>query len=229
MWFPRSAQQEIMDDASIQGARLDGALRELAFINAWLGGDATSRKGVRQCLRRIPNGATLSVLDVGAGGSGLLPAIASLHPNVTVTSLDLNWRACAHSVEAHPSVVVVNGSALALPFREQSFDIVHASLFLHHFTEQELRAMLFSLNLIARHGVVINDLRRSVVSYLGIALLTRLFSRSAMIKNDAPLSVRRGFTREELACLCLPLPSATFTIQRTWAFRWLVCIVKNDA
>ena len=229
MLFPRSTQQEIMDDVSIRDARMDDALRELAVINAWLGGDATSRKGVRQCLRRIPKGVTLSVLDVGAGGGGLLRAISSLHPNVTVTSLDLNLRACARSAEACPSAVFVNGSALALPFREGSFDIVHASLFLHHFTEEELRGMLVSLHAIARHGIVINDLRRSVISYLGVALLTRLFSRSATIKNDAPLSVRRGFTRNELKRLCLSLPSASFTVQRTWAFRWLVCVIKDHA
>ena len=89
--------------------------------------------------------------------------------------------------------------------------------------------MLRSFDAIARHGIVINDLRRSVVSWLGVALLTRLFSRSAMIKSDAPLSVRRGFTRDELARLCQPLPSATFTIQRTWAFRWLVCVIRRHA
>ncbi len=229
MWFPRSAQQEIMDDVSIQDARLDDALRELAVINARLGGDATSRKGVRQCLGRMPARETLSVLDVGAGGAGLLPVIASLHPRIAVTSLDLNLGACRRAAGMRPSGPVVNGSAFALPFRDRSFDIVHASLFLHHLTERDLGAVLPSLHAIARHGVVINDLRRSVVSWIGVALLTRMFSRSEMIRHDAPLSVRRGFTRGELTRLCSALASGSFTIQRTWAFRWLVCVIKNHA
>ncbi len=233
-----------MDDVSIHDKRLDDALHELTVINTWLGGHSTSRKGMRKMLKHIPKLKTtpqraqppLSVLDVGAGGSDLLPAISSLHCNISVTSLDLNLRACEYSAEAYscrfqrhgPSISLVNGSVLALPFKAQSFDIVHASLFLHHFTEDELRVIFLSLYSIARQGIIINDLRRSVFSYYGIMLLTRLFSRSAMVKNDGPISVRRGFVRNELARLCASLPSASYTIQRTWAFRWLVCIVKNN-
>jgi 2-polyprenyl-3-methyl-5-hydroxy-6-metoxy-1,4-benzoquinol methylase len=217
-----------MDDVSIHDERLDDALRELTVINTWLGGHSTSRKGIRKMLQHIPKQPALSVLDVGAGGSDLLRAISSLHRNIRMTSLDLNLRACKYSAETYPIIMLVNGSVLALPFKEQSFDIVHASLFLHHFTEDELRSIFQSLHSIARHGIIINDLRRSALSYYGIMLLTRLFSRSAMVKNDGPLSVRRGFARSELTQLCASLPSASYTIQRTWAFRWLVCIMKNN-
>ncbi|MDE3058122.1 MAG: methyltransferase domain-containing protein [Bacteroidota bacterium] len=226
--FVRSTQKEIMDDVSIHDKRLDDALHELTVINTWLGGHSTSRKGMRKMLKHLPKRPALSVLDVGAGGSDLLAAISPLHRNISMTSLDLNLRACEYSAEAYPSIALVNGSVLALPFKEQSFDIVHASLFLHHFMEDELQAIFLSLYSVARQGIIINDLRRSVLSYYGIMLLTRLFSRSAMVKNDGPISVRRGFMRNELARLCASLPSASYTIQRTWAFRWLVCIVKDN-
>ncbi|MGD1045016.1 MAG: methyltransferase domain-containing protein [Bacteroidota bacterium] len=224
--LPRSAQKEIMDDVTIQDGRLDEAFRELSVINTWLGGNTTSRKGVKTLLKQKPPANTLSILDVGAGGSDIAQAISSVHSDIKITSLDLNKRACAYAAQANPSLTVVHGSVLDLPFHKQTFDIIHASLFLHHFTEQELHHILPSLYSTARFGIVINDLRRSLFAYLGIYLLTRLFSRSVMVKNDGPLSVRRGFTRSELLRLCASLPSASYTVQRTWAFRWLVCIVK---
>jgi 2-polyprenyl-3-methyl-5-hydroxy-6-metoxy-1,4-benzoquinol methylase len=224
MVFSRSAQKEIMDDFSIQDERIDEALRELTVINRWLGGHETSRKGLQNMMKHIPSIEAISILDVGAGGSDL--AVASLRAGITITSLDLNIRACEYSARLHPSVTVLDGSVLALPFKERSFDIIHASLFLHHFTEDELRGILPALLATARYGIVINDLRRSVLAYWGITLFTRLFSRSTMVKNDGPISVRRGFARSELVRLCASLPTSSYVIHRRWAFRWLVCITK---
>ena len=224
--FPRSTQKEIMDNVLINDESIDQALRELTVINKWLGGFSNSRRGVKTLLKRIPAAKTISVLDAGAGGCDLAVAISMLHPGIHITALDLNKRACEYSERKHPTISVIHGSVLDLPFEQRSFDIVHVSLFLHHFTEEELRSVLKVLYTAARYGIVINDLRRTLFSYYAMILLTRLFSKSDMVKNDGPISVRRGFTRDELVRLCSALPSASFTIRRTWAFRWNVCIAK---
>jgi ubiquinone/menaquinone biosynthesis C-methylase UbiE len=215
-----------MDNVFINDESIDQALRELTVINKWLGGFSNSRRGVKALLKRIPAAKTITVLDVGAGGCDLAAAISMLHPGIHLTALDLNKRACEYSKRKHPHISVVHGSVLDLPFEQRSFDIVHASLFLHHFTEEELHSVLKVIYTVARCGIVINDLRRTLFSYYAMILLTRLFSKSAMVKNDGPISVRRGFTRAELVRLCSALPSASYTIRRTWAFRWHVCIAK---
>jgi hypothetical protein len=53
--------------------------------------------------------------------------------------------------------------------------------------------MLRTLAGASRLGVVINDLHRHPLAWLGIWLMTRLFSRNRLIRHDAPLSVQRGF------------------------------------
>ena len=223
----RSTQKEIMDDMSIRDDRLDVALRELQVINRMLGGNATTRKGIRTLLRGGGTSEPLSILDVGAGGGDVTLSVVKLIPETKITAFDLNERVCTYASQAHPRLTVVQGSVFDLPFREASFDIVHASLFLHHFTEEELLRIVPSLVAQARVGLVINDLRRSALAYIGIWLLTRLFSRSQMVKNDGPLSVKRGFTKRELLRICRNVPSGSVTIRRTWAFRWLVCIRKK--
>jgi 2-polyprenyl-3-methyl-5-hydroxy-6-metoxy-1,4-benzoquinol methylase len=216
-----------MDDVSIGGETLDKALRELSRINKWLGGQATSLKGIMTLSKNIPHPKTLTILDVGSGGADIVDAVSSLEVDVKITALDLNKNACSYAARVHPSIHVVQGSVLALPFHDHSFDIVHASLFLHHFPEDDLRDILRSLLNVTRYGIIINDLRRSVFAYLGITFIAQLLSRSDMVKHDGPLSVRRGFTLKELKKLCESLSSASFTIHRRWAFRWLVCIRKN--
>ena len=226
MLLARSTQLEIMDDASINDERIDAALRELRLVSKWLGGRSASRGGVRWLLRRAPSGNELSVLDVGAGGSDLAEALAALRRSLLVTALDINERACEYSRRMSPATRVIRGSVFDLTNEGEQFDIIHASLFFHHLTDAQLRALLPVLLSRARLGIVINDLRRSGLSWMGIALLTRLFSRSEMVKHDAPLSVHRGFSRKELVELTNVLPHTIINIRRRWAFRWLVCIAK---
>lgn len=229
MFFPRSTHKEIMDDISIQDSRLTDALKELSVINKYLGGDAVSRKGISELVKQIPGKNNISILDVGSGGSDLSRSLPASDRTFSLTALDINVGACTYSRSIHHGLSVVNGSVLNMPFQEQSFDIVHASLFLHHFTVNELHTIIVSLYQVSRYGVVINDLRRSLLAYIGIAALTQLFSRSSMVKNDGPLSVRRGFVKKELEQLCSQLPAASFSIRRMWAFRWCVIIKKEYA
>jgi ubiquinone/menaquinone biosynthesis C-methylase UbiE len=222
----RSTYREIMDDMSITDDRIDAALEELTVINRLLGGDRVSISGIARITGSAPTNRPLRILDCGAGGSDLVHALKALACPVQVTALDLNFRACHYSGKRLSPLNVVNGSAFRLPFRERSFDIVHAALFCHHFNEAELRLILTEWSRVARIGIVINDLRRSVLALLGITLLTRLFSRSAMVRHDGPLSVRRGFLKKELSNIASGFGEVIIT--RHWAFRWLISIALTE-
>ena len=100
-------------------------------------------------------------------------------------------------------------------------------MFLHHFSEEKIKDILNNLINSARYAVVINDLRRSILAYRGIKILTMLFSNSKMVKNDGPLSVKRAFVKGELLMILNELEIGYFLIKRKWAFRWLVIIYKN--
>jgi hypothetical protein len=123
-----------------------------------------------------------------------------------------------------PELEIVCGDAVHLPFKEKGFDIVHTSLFLHHFEEEEIKNLLAAFIESAKYGLIINDLRRSVFALAGIKILTSLFSRSEFVKNDGPLSVKKGFIKSELLKILSLLPINRFIIKRKWAFRWLVVI-----
>jgi ubiquinone/menaquinone biosynthesis C-methylase UbiE len=218
----RCGLTEMIDDMSIDDERLDKAFDELDVINRFLGGEHVSVLGAGRLVQRMPQDHTLTMLDCGAGGSDLCRVLRPLNRNLQVTSLDLNSRACRYTARRSTNSCAVNASALHLPFRDQSFDIVHASLFCHHFGPGELRMLLAEWSRVARVGIVINDLQRSIWAYIGIRLLTGLFSRSVMVRHDGPVSVRRGFLREELIEIVSEFGEAV--VSWHWAFRWLVVI-----
>jgi len=76
-------------------------------------------------------------------------------------------------------------------------------------------------------GFFINDLHRHYLAYYSIKFLTGLFSKSYLVKNDAPLSVRRGFKRNEWENLLRQAAINSYSIQWKWAFRWLI-VFKNN-
>ena len=80
---------------------------------------------------------------------------------------------------------------------EESFDIVHCSLFTHHLDDTQLEHYLDWSTEKSSIGVIINDLHRNFLAYYSIKLLTLLFSKSYLVRNDACLSVLRSFRAKE--------------------------------
>ena len=101
-------------------------------------------------------------------------------------------------------------------------DIVHCSLFCHHLKDDELTELFQYMNKHAKVGFVINDLQRHWFAYYSIKFLTRLLNGSSLVKNDAPLSVLRGFKKNELNALLDKSSVKKYSISWKWAFRYLV-------
>jgi hypothetical protein len=76
----------------------------------------------------------------------------------------------------------------------------------------------------SRSGFFINDLHRHPLAYHSIRLLTCFFSKSYLVKHDAPLSVLRGFKKKEMEELLNSAGIQHYKIQWKWAFRWLVIV-----
>lgn len=229
MLLKRHYTPEIMDDFSITDHRLEIALNELDIINIFLGGNTTSSRGFREIFRFIPANRIISVLDIGAGNSGVFNMVTMHHKDYKITSLDINKKSCKLIQESKPEYDVICADAINMPFKKNSFDIVHSSLFMHHFSENEIIHLFRNFNAVTRYGIIINDLQRSVFALAGIKLLTKLFSRSEMVKNDGPLSVKRAFRKNELMQLIRKAGFSSFSLRWHWAFRWLAVIKKEHS
>jgi 2-polyprenyl-3-methyl-5-hydroxy-6-metoxy-1,4-benzoquinol methylase len=215
-----------MDDFSINDDRVDDALNEIKLVNKFLGGISTSKAGFR-ILFNHNKSKPVKVLDIGSGASDIFEALQKRDLNLKVYSLDRNERIC-EVIKAEKTASPIYGDAQNLPIKKESVSVVHASLFLHHFTEVELKEIFKSSLDIAKNGIIINDLRRSVWALIGIKLLIFIFSKSSMVKNDAPLSVKKAFIKSDLINILKSLNITNYKIKRKWAFRWLVVIPKDQ-
>lgn len=218
-----------MDDLSCQGEVVDQTLHELEVINRLLGGDRVTISGLSQLLKETPG--AVHITDIGCGGGDMALKIIRfgrrLGRNWSVTGIDANLNIVAYAArhcKGEPNADFRTMDVFSYEFSKTSTDVIVATLFLHHFTDQQLVDLLAVMKKRARIGIVINDLHRHPLAYHSITLLTRLFSRSPMVKNDGPLSVRRAFKRKELQSILAKAGIVKYTLSWKWAFRWKLVI-----
>jgi len=110
----------------------------------------------------------------------------------------------------------------------QKPDIIHASLFCHHLSDDQLVEFFKISAQNVKKAVVVNDLQRHPLAYYSIKWLTQWFSKSRFTKNDAPLSVLRGFTKIELEALLAKAGVLNYEIKWKWAFRYIIIIPARE-
>lgn len=224
----RSNQPELLDSDNIPFADIRKNMQELDFINTWLGGHAITLAGVKAL---SIGRKQLNVCEIGCGGGDNLAAIdrwaARNKIEVSYIGIDINPACIAVAKErlAAMDAELITSDYRTVQFERQP-DIIFSSLFCHHFTNEELVKQLQWMQQQSRLGFFINDLHRHPAAYYSIKWLTAIFSRSYLVKNDAPLSVLRGFARREWLELCKAAGIADVSLNWKWAFRWLV-FVKN--
>jgi len=230
-YHQRSIQAELIDEAGISFSDWTVCLKELNTINSLLGGHDITVEGVRLLLPAERK--EIIIAEIGCGGGDNLKAIhrwnVNKHYPLRYIGIDLN-EACISFADKHCSEL--SAEFICSDYRQADLknrypDIIFSSLFCHHFTDIQLVDMLIWLKLNSRVGFFINDLQRHPLAFHSIQLLTRLFSGSYLVKNDAPISVLRGFKRAEWKILLQRSGIENYSIKWKWAFRFLI-IVNNE-
>ncbi|WP_284646605.1 methyltransferase domain-containing protein [Paenibacillus silviterrae] len=194
----RSLVPEFMDDFSQGGDSLREALKHLRRLNRLFAAAGPTLYGVERLWREAGCPAALSLLDIGAGSGDINQRLlrwADKHGiQLRILLMDITEEACTEArllYKGEPRVEVVQGDVFAL--KTACADVVTASQFLHHFSPEEVPAVVRHLLGAARYGVVINDIHRHPVAWGAVWLATRLLSRNRYIRHDGPLSVAKGF------------------------------------
>lgn len=231
----RSYKKELLDGEGLPFADIKRNLQELDFINRHLGGHDVTLDGVVSIIQQRPvMNRALTIVEIGCGGGDNLRAIkawaAHIKLPVQLLGIDINEECIAYArlQGRNEGIQFVHSDYRSAAFPAKP-DVVFSSLFCHHFTDEELVWQLRWMRQSAQLGFFINDLHRHYLAYGSIKMLTAVFSKSYLVKSDAPLSVKRGFKRGDWARLFAEADIATYTCRWRWAFRWLVTCVNDEA
>jgi ubiquinone/menaquinone biosynthesis C-methylase UbiE len=206
---------EHLDGPLEDQAILAGNLRDLRRVNRYLGGIALSARAIDALVATADaagvaptHSQPVRLLDIGTGAAdipmALLAAWRASGRRLAVTAIDSRPEVIAAAGGSKgdiPGLELAVADGRRLPYGDGAFDIAHASLLLHHLEPEEAVALLREMRRVASRGVVVNDLARGRLAWLGAWLLAHLATGNAFTRNDAPLSVRRAYTPVEATAL----------------------------
>jgi 2-polyprenyl-3-methyl-5-hydroxy-6-metoxy-1,4-benzoquinol methylase len=227
----RSYEKEILDSDDIPFDDIRQNMRELDFINTWLGGHGITTEGFKKLLASPSltplHAGPIVVCEIGCGGGDnlrVLKRYCQKHQiDAAFIGVDINPH-CIDFAASRPENAGID--FICSDYRTVHFDhppdIIFCSLFLHHFTDEEIISIFQWMKDKAAVGFFVNDLDRHPFAYYSIKWLTALFSKSYLVKNDACLSVLRGFRRGELRAWLSGISGSSVSIEWKWAFRWLI-------
>lgn len=198
---------------------LEGNLADIEFANRWLGGIAPIRREVRRTGAR-------TILDVGSGSGDVPHALVRdgrlRGVDVRVTCLDHSMQMidiARRRTASDDRLTFVCGEGERLPFADGAFDVVTATLALHHFEPPAARELLREMRRVARLTPIVGDLARSWPALGGTWLWARVTTRNRLTRHDAPLSVRRAYQPQEALALAREAGWRSPSVRREAFFR----------
>jgi len=227
----RSFQKEILDQKNIPFGDIALNMKELDWINSHLGGHSITINSFRKLLGQKK---IISACEIGCGGGDNLNALYKfcIKENIEARfiGIDINKECVAFAREKS---VVENANFMVSDYKNVIFenekpDIIFSSLFCHHFSDEELIKMMKWMKENSNIGFFINDLHRHPIAYQFIKSATKFFSKSYLVKNDAPISVLRGFKKNEWKNILEKAGVRNYSIKWKWAFRFLIMVFNSQ-
>lgn len=222
----RSYQKELLDRDNIPFDDIKQNMKELDFINTYLGGHQITIAGLQLLLKKT-TAQKITICEIGCGGGDNLSAIrkwcSKKNIKVKLIGIDINLNCIAYakSRKENEEIEFITSDYRSVHFTEKP-DILFSSLFCHHFTDEELQQQFNWMKEQSQLGFFVNDLHRHFLAYHSIKILSLIFSKSYLVRNDAPLSVLRGFSKKELQNILQKGSVNSGQLKWKWAFRWLL-------
>jgi 2-polyprenyl-3-methyl-5-hydroxy-6-metoxy-1,4-benzoquinol methylase len=197
----RRRGMEILDAPDVDPALVERSLRDVALANRLFGGARAVLAELAPLFATLAaRGGEATLLDVGTG-LGDIPAAAraaAARRGLALRTIGLDAAEELARASRGRTDVSLCASALALPLRSRSVDVVTCSQVLHHFGDAEARQLIAEMHRVARVAVVISDLRRGWAPAAGIWLASFPLGFHPVSRHDGVVSVLRGFTGAEL-------------------------------
>lgn len=221
----RIYEEELLDAGEGTDEDVARSLSDLRRVNRFLGGRKVLLRAISSCLQ----GSTaneVSLLDVGTGSADMPMAVAESCRqrglDTFLAAVDIserNLRISRAQLGVSSDIHLVRADSMKLPFAARSFDFVTASLFLHHFRDEDVVSLLAAFGRIARRAVIVNDLVRNLVPYYFTRIAGPVLTASFLTRNDGPVSVLRGFTPDEMNGLAQRAGLKVREIKRVFPYR----------
>lgn len=230
----RSQQVEIMDDLGFQGQEMKDLLGDLKIINMWLGGNSITLGGIEKLLNGHSKKDRITILDIGCGDGEMLRKCAEYAKKNKLkfecVGIDFNENILEHAKNQSKDFPNLKFQKVDVFLEGElipNCDIALCTLFLHHFSDEKIEALLKVILRKTSKGIVINDLQRSKSAFNLFKLISKLFLITKTAEHDGLISIAKGFKKKELELISKKIPNQKSILKWRWAYRYQWILKKK--
>jgi hypothetical protein len=230
--MPRVEQPELLDLGHGTPADVAANLAEMWRINRVLGGLPSLTRHLYPRLAACTGEITIA--DLGTGSAEIPVQIAqwAQQRGLDVRIIGVDWAArnltvARQHITGTPQVSLIRADAGNLPIPPEGVDYVISTLFLHHFTPDQVIRLLHGAYTAARRGIIMSDLVRGWMPLIGFRLIQPIFARNPLTRHDGALSIRRAYTPDELRALAEAAGITGARITTHWPWRMTLIADKG--
>lgn len=194
---------EHMDKSDCDPVLLENTYRQFATINLLL---SQWKRIYKNELRPwMQQSKKYTLLDIGFGGGDVSLKIAEwaekdgFSLNITAIETDVRAYNYAQKLTVPESVTFRHCSSTDLVKENASFDFVISNHLLHHLNAGQTTQILDEAGKLSTQKVIFNDIKRSDLGYFLFTTFTRLIFRNSFIVDDGLISIKRSYTKVEIA------------------------------
>ena len=237
----RIDEPELIDDEDQPYPDFRASMTDVQHANRFLGGTPVVARQAKIWLRAAkfdPAFAARPVtfLDVATGSGDLPKAIVTLARResvpVRIVGLDFSppiLRFAQEEIGTERDIRLLRGDAFRLPFADSSVDYVLCSLAFHHFGFEQSVIALREMERVARHGWLVNDLRRAWSAWFLFRAVSTLAGMNRLTRHDGPASVLRAYSVPEYRAMPQTFglrEGPDFHLRRSLFYR--VALIRNQ-
>jgi len=200
----RSHEPELMDSPDCNDKKLINTVKQFKLINYLFTG---SRRLIKKYIINdmlIDTDKEYTLLDIGSGGCDvpiwLIKTARKKKIKLTITSIDYDQRIVDYAKNIcanYPEINILNHNALNID-ELGKFDYIYSSHFIHHFNIKDIVKLVNLISDSAKKAFILNDIKRSNLSFLGYSLFTLIFMHNSFAFYDGRLSIKKGFMYRDM-------------------------------
>jgi 2-polyprenyl-3-methyl-5-hydroxy-6-metoxy-1,4-benzoquinol methylase len=231
MFDMRATQPEFLDSKDCDTQLAYSSYRLMKWVNRFGGGTKAVENYLATEISHNGDSRSVRILDIGSGTCDIPLAILKWARNksqkIEFTCLEINETALKIATEnikrsGFDAIELKDESIFEFDCR-QDFDYIVGSMFFHHFQNERILNLIKKLRSYMVKSILINDLRRNLMSYAGCRIMACLFSKG--LRHDVLLSIRKGFKSKELSRLLGGIEDAQVEI-KTYGLSRLIAIIR---
>lgn len=224
----RSLRQELLEQGEGSAAEVRANLLEMARYNRLFGGLIPLKRYIWPAIEAAARaGGAVRVLEAGCGSAAMSAWLVRRARRAGIRAEFFGLDLVQRNLAIRPAgVATLAADMLNAPFPDGAFCAAFSTLTLHHLKPPTLIRAVQELARLTRGPVALHDLVRGRTAEALFHLTAPVMARCRLTRHDAPLSIQRAYTAEEMRAMSAEAGFPETQVEEHWPWQRMTAVIR---